>query len=203
LHAAGYGVDFVGSQRYGDELPAFDPDNEGHEGWSDMELAYGSVTQDPDYPNSGIYHWLSEQPADVVLLHLGTDVPVSHTDGVEALLDAIDRWESDNGTSVTVLLGSTIDQNPADPEGTVTAFNTALETLVAARSDHGDLLLLVDQQQALWDAATGQPDPTLYQDPQHPNAQGYARMAETWFDALTEVLDRCASTNTALIGLQE
>ncbi len=51
LQAAGYNVDFVGSQVAGEAVPNFDPDNEGHGGWRDDQIA------------ANVYAWLQANPA--------------------------------------------------------------------------------------------------------------------------------------------
>jgi hypothetical protein len=189
LGAAGYAVDFVGSQVVGVQgASGFDPDNEGHEGWSAGAIAFGAPAVDPDYPDSGIYHWLTNNPADVVLLHIGTDVPASSVDEVAAALDAIDSFEADSGSAVTVILARIIDRNP--PDAGTSEFNAQLEALAATRIVTGDALVVVDQQRALWNAASV-PEPAWYGDESHPNADGYARMADTWYEALAGMLDRC------------
>jgi hypothetical protein len=185
LIAAGYGIDFVGSQAHGGGLtPAFDVDHEGHEGWSALELALGSTVD----PNSGIYFWLDQNPTDIVLLHTGTDVPETSTDGIVALLDAIDRWEADTDTLVTVLIARIIDENPTNPE--IVAFNNAIQRLADERFANGDDILAVDLRSALL-GFDGLPDATLYGDAQHPNTAGYQEMADRWFGPLTSVLEKC------------
>ncbi|UCE89712.1 MAG: hypothetical protein JSW10_02435 [Pseudomonadota bacterium] len=189
LIAAGYGVDFVGSQVVGLQGDSgFDPDNEGHESWSAAEIALGAPAADPEYPNSGVYHWLTTNSADVVLLHIGTDVPAGSVDGVAGALDAIDRFEADMGSAVTVILARIIDRNP--PNAGVSEFNAQLDALAAARIAEGDNLVVVDQQRGLWNSE-GVPEPAWYGDEIHPNATGYARMADVWFEALAGLLDKC------------
>ena len=88
LFNSGFDVNFVGSQNSGTGL---DNDNEGHEGWSADEI------------RDNVYVWLEENPADVVLLHIGTNDIRSGQDSagivaeVGGILDNIDHWESDNG----------------------------------------------------------------------------------------------------------
>jgi len=189
-----YGVDFVGTQIDGDALSGFDADHEGHAGWSATELAAGSASKDPNYPASGIYDWLNQHATDYLLLHVGTDVLTTSTDGVAAILDAIDRWEHDTGARITVIVARIIDQNPPDENAQVSTFNANLQALVDARIANGDNLVIVDQQSALWDA-NDLPDPAYYGDSLHPNDQGYALMAERWFEALSGVLQTCPTAS--------
>lgn len=182
---AGYGIDFVGSQQHGTGLtPAFDVDHEGHEGWSALELGLGSTVD----PSSGIYYWLDQNPTDIVLLQVGTDVPETSVDSIVAILDAIDRWEDDTNTLVTVLIGLIIDETPPNPE--IVALNNAIQSMVDERFAIGDDILAVDLQSALL-GFDGLPDTTLYGDALRPNAAGYQLMADTWFGPLTGVLEKC------------
>jgi hypothetical protein len=111
--AAGYDVDFVGSQHFGEGIPGFDYHSEAHAARSIREIAIGSRTKDLDYPDSRIYAWLERNPADFVLLHVGSDSssPPRVAD-VKTMLDEIDRWEQDNYAEVRVLLARIIDQKP-------------------------------------------------------------------------------------------
>jgi len=62
LEGAGYDVDFVGKVRAGyGAVPHFDSDSEGHPGWQDHQVA------------DSIYVWLEQNPADIILLHIGTN----------------------------------------------------------------------------------------------------------------------------------
>lgn len=93
LANAGYPTDFIGSLDMG-YVQFSDSQHEGHGGWRDEEIAYGSV----GVSNSGIYNWLAQNPADIVLLHIGTNSldPNGQAD-VAAILDEIDRWERSAG----------------------------------------------------------------------------------------------------------
>ncbi len=90
LTGAGYDFDFVGSLQSGSALlPSFDIDHEGHAGYM-AAGPYGSGQVVTD-----IYGWLTNKPADVVLLHIGTnDVDNNGADANEiaAILDEIDRY---------------------------------------------------------------------------------------------------------------
>ena len=61
LADAGYDVDFVGNLNSGSDILDFDPHHEGHPGWRDDEIA------------ANIYAWLKLNPADIILLHIGTN----------------------------------------------------------------------------------------------------------------------------------
>ena len=98
LNNSGFNVDFVGSQKNG---TGFDNDNEGHLGYEANEI------------RDHVIEWLNGNPADIVLLHIGTNdiengqnVPVVIAE-VAATLDNINLWESAHG-QVTVILARII-----------------------------------------------------------------------------------------------
>jgi hypothetical protein len=163
----GYDQDFVGSLTRGKlAYPVFDIDNEGHGGWNSYDIA-GSV-----------YAWLQTNPPDIVLLHIGTNSLEVSAQGVELILNEIDRFSED----ITVVLAKIINQRDYSP--TVSAFNSNLEAMVDERISNGDRIILVDQEQALiypYDLA----------DNLHPYLTGYEKMAGTWVEGLLKILPVC------------
>jgi len=192
LKAAGYEFDFVGSVTNGiNVVPKFDYNNEGHGGWTALDLAYGQAMDGSD----GVFAWLDANPADIVLLHAGTNGlnPTTGPGDVAQILDEIDRWErSANGNHVTVILALIIDQSPTNPN--VTAFNNNLYNMALSRiTNDGDDIIIVNQQQAIPDytiidntSKTGYMGSKL-----HPNNNGYAEMANAWFTEVTSRLSKC------------
>ena len=181
LTASGATFDFVGSVDHGWDLPDFDYNHEGHGGWPPADIAWG---QNGGYPTDGVRAWLDSNPADIVLLHIGTiGVDRSYDIDVEAILDEIDVWEaSANGNPVTVILALIIDRATIEPE--VTAYNNNLLTLANNRIAAGDDIIVVDQHSALT-------YPDDIEDNTHPTAVGYSKMSPVWFNALTDVVDKC------------
>jgi hypothetical protein len=181
LLTAGFTFDFVGSQIEGYAVSPFDFNHEGHGGWTASEIAWGRTAATDD---DGVYAWLDANPADIVLLHAGTNGLTADTDiDVEAILDEIQRWEdSAGGNHVTVVLAKIIDWVPHNP--VVDEFNTNLQSMADNRIANGDDIIVVDQRNAL-----------NYQDDMgnylHPNAIGYAKMSDVWFNALTNIVDKC------------
>ena len=176
LTTAGYGFDFTGSQLDGWNLLS-DAEHEGHGGWSDEQIAWGEfgTSTSPD-PNDGIYAWLNQNPADIVLLHIGTNGFHIEALHVKEILDEIDRWEGDNHP-VTVILARII--NWDTPSADVTTFN---DNVVAMAQDrignpadpaYPDNIIIVDQENALI-------YPNDMYDSLHPNDTGYAKMANVW-----------------------
>jgi len=105
LSGAGYEVDFVGALAAGGSVAGTDPDHEGHAGATAYDVAFGS----PD-AGGGVYAWLEANPADVVLLHIGTHGLSTSPADVGFVLDEIDRWEtSESGYPISVLLARIIE----------------------------------------------------------------------------------------------
>jgi hypothetical protein len=194
LTAAAYTFDFVGTDIKGiDAVPSFDYNNEGHGGWSAALLRDGGGPADPDETDLGTFGWLEANPADVVLLHAGTNGLApggTNADdvasGANSIIGEIRRWESStNGNPVTVVLALIIDQDP--PVDDVVAFNTRLQTLADDRINAGEDIIVVDQFGAL-------DYPADLDDDVHPTNTGYGKMADAWFDqalSLSNVLDKC------------
>jgi hypothetical protein len=165
LQGYGYSVDFVGGGQTGSlAFPPFDPDHEGHPGQTDKQVA------------DNVYSWLAVHPADVVLLHIGTNEVNANPGDVEFLLDEIDRYSED----ITVLLARIINRQTLST--TTTIFNDNIESMAMTRIADGDKIIMVDQEGAL-----------LYpyditNDNLHPTAGGYEKMADAWFAALEGVL---------------
>lgn len=172
LVAGDHFFNFVGSQQHGwlSGGPDFDYNHEGHGGKTD------------DWVAARVYDFLTNNPADVVLLHIGTNGLDSSSDDVALILDEIDRYDP----AVTVILAKIIDQQPNEP--LVTQFNNNVEAMALARIANGDNIIIVDQQSAL-DYAVD-----MY-DQKHPNESGYAKMADVWFNALDTFLPVCDGPN--------
>jgi len=181
LTTAGYPFDFVGTLNDGYAVANFDPDHEGHGGWRADEIAWGKAG---GYPTDGVRAWLDANPSDIVMLHIGTNGLTVNTDiDVEAILDEIDLWEaSAGGNHVTVVLALITDWNPLNPD--VPAYNSNLVTMANNRIASGDDIVVVNQHDALT-------YPIDMGDNLHPNTNGYAKMANVWFAALTNLVDKC------------
>jgi VCBS repeat-containing protein len=175
LSGGKYGIQFVGSQSDGANLFT-ETHHEGRPGWCATApcILYGAVDQN-------IYGWLQNNPADIVLLHIGTnDLSNDRTDttGVNAILNEIDRWEGDN-YPVSVFLARIIKDVPNYGTDLLWAtYNTNLHTLVTQRPT--DRLVEVDMQDGAGllygNGALG----ADMADNLHPNQQGYNKMAEKW-----------------------
>jgi lysophospholipase L1-like esterase len=172
----GYGVDFVGSLSNGEgATPGIaDANHEGHSGWNATEIFSGRLG---GYPNDGVRAWLDANPADIILLHIGTnDLEDTSATDIGNILDAIDLWESGNNP-VTVVVARILDGSPVD--SAVTAFNNSVASMAHARIAAGDHIVVVDQQSAL-------NYPADLADDTHPTPSGYQKMAAVWLHALLE-----------------
>ena len=170
----GFSVDFVGSQNNGTGL---DNDNEGHIGYSADEI------------RDDVNGWLTENPADVVLLHIGTndiqdgEVAFGIVSEVEGILNNIYQWGVNNNKTVTVILASIILRSDNSTlNSTTISYNSGLQTMASNRIADGDPLIMVDMEHALV-------YPTdLVSDGIHPTPTGYGKMATIWYNALASLL---------------
>jgi hypothetical protein len=180
LVANDYNVDFVGSQINGENYSNFDPDHEGHSGYRDDEVAFY------------VYNWLQLHPADVVLLHIGTNALDSSSTDVENILKNIDKYETDFSTHVTVVLARIINRIPYS--STSTQFNDNVEAMALNRIAAGDDIVIVDMEDGaglIYDYYDADPPGDMYNE-LHPYATGYTKMAAVWYAALTNgILSPC------------
>ena len=176
LTTTGRYVDFVGNEVDGWAVEFFDSNHEGHGGWTSARVA------------SQIYQLLVNNPAEIILLHIGTNNVQESVEDVEAVLNEIDRYETDSGIGIAVIVAQII-QGRASNTATTSLFNQNLAMLVADRNAAGDNLILVDMEHAL-----------IYPDDMfnslHPNTTGYAKLAGVWQSALEPLLPICPTPDT-------
>jgi lysophospholipase L1-like esterase len=170
LTGDGYVLDMVGSQNNG----AFaDTDHEGHSGWH-----ADSPAGDDDIVGQ-INNWLTLNPADIVLLHIGTnDVSGGGENPAEvaAILDIIKAKDP----STTVIVARIILRNDTKNPETI-AYNDGIEAIVNARIIAGDNLRLVNMEDAL-------SLPEDLKDQVHPTVAGYEKMADVWYPAVKSII---------------
>ena len=190
LSSYGYGFDFVGGLNHGCQAsPDYDEDGEGWPGYTAQQISEGNGIPiklcngqtAPTY--TGIWDALNDNPADIILLHIGTnDVGSTNGDDIAAILDDIDLWEgSTNGNPVTVILARIIDSWKVTGGGTdpaVTTLNNDIDTMVQSRTN--DDVILVDMHGALnYPDDIGDFNQTNgYR--LHPVDSGYEKMADVW-----------------------
>lgn len=173
----GYSVDFVGGQIDGDFA---DRNHEGHDGWHAAGGSGGGLL-----PN--VYNWLTANPADIVLLHIGTnDITYGDQDvnEVNGILDEIDRYSTD----ITVILALIINRVPYSQ--VTTQYNNSLNQMALNRIAGGDDITIVNMENAL-NYSTDMADSL------HPNDSGYAKMADVWFAALDNLLKQTPPSITS------
>jgi lysophospholipase L1-like esterase len=189
LTAKGYQLNFVGSsddlQNDGSAYTDFDRD---HEGWGGER---------DEYIAEHVFDWLTVNPADIVLLHIGTNdmnqpTPDIDPSSVEAILDEIDMYDE----GILVIVARIIDQVPHDPD-TVT-FNDNVETMLDGRT--GDLIWRVNMETGAGINYAVYPAGDML-DQLHPHATGYTKMAAEWEQALVNSLPFCARDDS--VSIQE
>ena len=117
LSSSGYDIDFVGSLSNGTFV---EKQHEGHPGATAADIA-SSLT--------GVYSRLVAYPADIILLHIGTNGLSEDPNQVETILYEVARWERDNSRTVIVILARIInrscitDPQPCPESVTTTKFN--------------------------------------------------------------------------------
>jgi hypothetical protein len=171
-----YYFDFVGSLTDGSFA---DPNHEGHSGWRADEILNGR----PSDPCAGkLEYWLSAHQPDVVLLHIGTnDISGGNQDAneVDAILNVIDEYEDENSKTVMVILALIINRYPYSPA--TTQYNNDVNNMALNRIANGDNIIIENMENAL-------EYPADLADDVHPNDNGYAKMANVWYAALTGIL---------------
>ncbi len=184
MTGAGFNVDMVGSGKYGYSLMT-DSDNAGFSGARDWDVASiletgssghtGQVTPGP---------YLNYYPADMILLHIGTNNVMS-TDytpnDVSRILDAIDAYETVTGEPILVFMAEIISsQNkPCGTDPGVVAYNNGLVSMAQSRISAGDHIVMVDME-----CGAGLDYYSDLIDQAHPNQTGYDKMADKWFEAI-------------------
>ncbi|MCX5632522.1 MAG: GDSL-type esterase/lipase family protein, partial [Phycisphaerae bacterium] len=131
LTDANYNFDFVGGQTDGN-FP--DPHHEGHDGWHADTAGTSDIL-------GQVYNWLTANPADIVLLHIGTnDISNGGQDANEVndILDEIDRYSTD----VKVILALIINRQTYNPQ--TTQFNHDVNDMAQSRIAAGDDIIIVN-----------------------------------------------------------
>ena len=192
LSAGEYDIDFVGGQFDGSNFIAsdgFDINHEGHPGWCDDDNPICFTTGGSIADN--INGFLINNPADIILLHIGTNTFDVSSAGVNTILGNISTWAGSN-YPVNVFVARIIPT--VDGSKDVQAFNT---NVMAIATDRPRVKVFkVDQQNELHkaDDLTGNlAEPTFMTDNLHPNSTGYTRMANRWLANLVSagVLPSC------------
>ncbi|MBV6624590.1 MAG: tandem-95 repeat protein [Rivularia sp. (in: Bacteria)] len=183
LNQAGYNVDFVGSENRNKdggnfEDRSFDPDHEGHWGWRIDEIINGRGGQ------GKLSDWLTGYTPDIALIHLGSNDAIqsnSAVSSVEELKQVIDILRQDN-PNVTIFLSQLIPAVNSGFNNRIQQLNSLIPGIVADENQTNSPVILVDQNSG-FNANTDTYDGV------HPDPSGEAKMAQKWFDALTNYFD--------------
>lgn len=183
-------VDFIGSRK--NQTEDFDNEHAGFPGITDdlladlLETGTRSNTQITPGP------YLNEYPADVILLHIGTnDLEVDDT-GVRDILDQIDTADF----RTTVILARILDRIPLVENSTTAQFNNAVGNMALSRISAGDKIIMVDMEKGaglVYQYQYDQP-PGDFVDYLHPNDHGYELMADLWYTELNNLLPKVTET---------
>jgi hypothetical protein len=160
--------------------PSYDGHNEGHVGYLAVDLVgSGMHASEPD-------QWFSANPADLVLMHLGTNdawnsVPTANILAAYTGIIGDLRKYSPNAV---IVVAKIIPMNRSPPctgcEPGVEALNAAIPAWARSNATATSPILVVDQ----W---TGFNDATDTADGVHPNDAGSMKMAGRWFDLLVQL----------------
>ncbi|PGH18277.1 hypothetical protein AJ79_00616 [Helicocarpus griseus UAMH5409] len=169
-------TDFVGS------LPGdgcgfeYDSENEGHGGI----LATNIVAQNQLPP------WLESAQPDIVMVHLGTNDAWSNVETakiIETHSTLVDQMRESNPNMV-ILLAQIIPMNPTNCNGCgprVEEFNSAVAEWAPTKSTEESPIVIVD-------CFTGFDTGTDTGDGVHPNEAGNEKIANSWFEPLSEAI---------------
>ena len=187
LRQDGYRTDFVGN-RYAGENYFPDANNAGFPGITKGQLARMMISginpaNRPETPGP----YLESYPADIILLHIGTNQVNESTIEVENILDEIDRYETSQNAFITVILAQIINRYPYN--AVTTNYNKKLKAMAEARIANGDKILIVNMEEDAGLIYALTPDGGDMTDEYHPNASGYEKMAKVWYGAIKEVIN--------------
>lgn len=193
LDALGYLPQFVGTQDGGSGVIPTNLDK--HEGYP------GNAT---DFFEQRIYNLLTQNPADIILLHLGTnDISsndVDPNDDLAVVLDEIDRYEQDNSVTIPVIVAQIINRacpttgNCSTKATQTTTYNQNVATLIQNRISSGDTLILVDMENDAGLNYTFNGPDFAPNDSLHPNDSGYTKIASLWQSELEVFCDKIHNT---------
>jgi len=191
LANAGYAVDYVGTQTGNQStgIEGFDPDHEGYPGWRVSHATKGLLEQMDDV-------FATVRDPHVILLLIGTNdtgESLDHMQNImvpyEKLVDKICAAQPDARLVVSTITWRGDDANRDSLNQTY--FNSQIGDFVQAQQAKGRHVSLVDMRAALGSDLTYFQDTVIdgvtKTDKLHPNATGYAKMAEVWYDEIVRL----------------
>src|SRR3954470_2048865 len=178
MAAAGYRVDFVGSQFNGPAALG-DHDHEGHPGWRIDQI------------DANITGWLGSTTPRTVLLHIGTNDILQNynVSSAPSRLSTLVDHITAAAPAADVFVATIIPLASAGQGAAARTFNAALPGIVQSKVNSGKRVHLVDMHAAL---TTGD-----LIDGIHPTAGGYDKMAAVWYAAARAVPGSIGSTGSS------
>jgi lysophospholipase L1-like esterase len=178
LEAEGCLVDYVGSRRGvlqgGPRFSDFDPDHEGHWGWTTTEVM------------AKIDRWAADARPAIVLIHLGTNDLGGEPERIAANLATIVAALRRASPRVEIYVARLIPLARA-PAELMERTNDAIARMATELDRPDSRLVVVDQY-------TGFDPRTDTYDGVHPNESGEKKMAARWLEAMRGGLDCLRAT---------
>lgn len=172
---AGLNVDFVGSKRGvrngSPKYSNFDQDHQGHWDWTTDRVLRNL---DP---------WVQAHTPDLVLLHLGSN-DLFRDHGVESTLSEIEQIIGifrKHNPNVGILLAQIIPSGRIP--GTIQDFNSKIPVLAERLSQPNSPVIVVDQWTQFWVRSDTR-------DGVHPSESGETKIAQRFFNGITEYLSK-------------
>lgn len=198
LHTGNYNFDFIGSwdkHHMGGDVPDpdFDMDHEGHSGWR-----FDDIFNPPSWDSAGgnINSWLQSYKPDIVLVELGTN-DVFQCRTVKDMIGDLQKLTGllrQTNSSVKIFLAQI---PPLGKEwstkklcGDSTDYDQAIHNLNKAFVEFAKMNSIRKSPVIIVDQYSGVNTDTEMYDDIHPNEVGEKRMAEKWFNAIRQYLNK-------------
>ncbi len=172
LHAAGYLMEYVGSQKSESRVGTIE-----HEGYGGKNIEFLAETVPAHF---------AKQPADIVLIHAGHnhDVQEKPIPGIVAATESLIASFRKTNPKVIVLLAQVVTSGKLPKYSYIPELNRELEKLAARLNNPTQPVVLVGQASGFdWTKDT-------IADKVHPNALGADKMAGRWLEALTKLMEK-------------
>jgi len=185
---AGVNFDFVGSLNrhvdYNPQWPThrgrhFDPDHEGHWGWTADQILEGFANK----RDERLSEWLKAYTPDIVLVHLGTNDVLQYETAFSTVneLELIIEVLREDNRNVIVLIAKVIPVDDARMNPRIDELNSRINIITEDMSNGSSPVIVVDH-------CTGFDTEIEMYDWLHPNEDGERKMAQRWFEALQSIL---------------